>query len=180
MNQTTISLPVVGQGSQTGSPRNFWINQNQTGLLFFSADQKNAQHDYYVLRLNTDFFNQPTFTQQRASTRVESNVLAAKFRAEKEKYGSYLTEQVLIDPEEIFDALLALPFSNSAVELVPDNVLKITLVLPDGFLLAVSMPTNEVDQSPVFSLSKEDELLMIDMRPLADIIRGVREILQEN
>lgn len=105
--------------------------------------------------------------------------LEQKYRLEKEKYEHYLTEPVVIQPAAVFQALAVLPFSNSAVELVPDNVLKVTLVLPQDLMLMLSMPTHEKGQAPVFSLFRDSEALVIDQRPLEKIIQGVQQVLRE-
>ena len=124
--------------------------------------------------------SQLLLTQTDPDVLQRIKILKQKFAQELSQYPSYLTAPY--QPETIsawFAALSSLGFSNSAVELVPDNILKVTLVLPFEYMLMISFSVAEPDELPVFSLFRNREVLISGQRPLGDVLSGTAGMIQE-
>lgn len=108
-------------------------------------------------------------------------VLQNKFKAEETKYSHYLTEDY--QDEDVFayfSELANLHFHECAVELAPDNIVKVTLLLPENYMLMVSFPASEPEGIPVFTLFHNREAQISAQRPLAEIVSGTQGMLQES
>lgn len=156
--------------TQKGEKKGQFVHKVQTGSLHFSMFRDKTSPSIPFIEVE--------YNQLEPDLLLRLKKLNDTYRAEHRKYSRYLTEPVVINLAEVFTLFATLPFSNSAVELVPDNILKITLVLPENLMLMVSMPTNELEQSPVFSVFEGDEALILNQGPLEKIIEGTHRVMQ--
>jgi hypothetical protein len=142
-------------------------------------------YTYFNYKFNSSISVRYTIeTPEKKEQKARLKLLSTYFKEEVNRYPHYISSNKE-NAFELFDNISSevskIVFSDSLVELTPNNTFKIKALLPNNELLVISKPFHDIDDlienEVIFSLFRNKKCLISQAIDIVDLVKSINEYL---